>query len=60
MVRHIFSDVISTCTERKERLQRQRERTPFLSIRLRQGRKPYHEHYVRTLGGVRQLLRVRQ
>ena len=51
--------LISTCTERKERLQRQRERTPFLSIRLRQGRKPCHERYARTLGGVRRILRLR-
>ncbi len=51
--------LISTCTERKERRQRQRERMPFLSIRLRQGTKPYHEHYVRTLGGVRRILRLR-
>lgn len=51
--------LISTCTERKERRQRQRERTPSLTIRLRQGTKPYHEHYVRTRGGVRRILRLR-
>ncbi len=50
---------ISTCTERKERLQRQRERTTSLTIRLRQGTKPYHEHYVRTRGGIHRLLRLR-
>ncbi len=33
---------------------------PFISICLRQGTKPCHERYVRTLGGVRRILRLRE
>ena len=39
---------ISTFAEWKERIRCQRERTPCISICLRQGTKPYHERYVRT------------
>ncbi len=52
--------LISTLAERRERIRRQRSRTPFIPICLRQGAKPYHERCVRTQMGVRRILRLRE
>ena len=52
--------IISTLPERKERTQRQRSQTPLIYICLRQGMKPCHKRYGRTLGVIRRILRVRE
>ncbi len=50
---YLAAKVILTLPERKERLQRQRERQSLISICLEQGAKPCYERHVRTPGVIR-------
>ena len=52
--------LISTFLKRKERTQRQRSRTPCISICLGQGTKPYHNHDIRTQVVIRRIRGVRE